>query len=279
MPGTVAITGAYGYIGSLIRSRLDAAGWRTVAFVRSPRRDDDAVPWSLSDGAPVQALRDADALIHCAYDFRPRKRDDIWRVNVLGSAALMHAASEAGIARMIAVSSMSAYQGTSQLYGLAKLALEDTTLALGGVAVRPGVVYGPAPGGIAGALLKVSRLPVVPVLGGPTRLFAVHQDDLADAIVEIIEVPAWTPAVIGIAQPTAVSFPEFLRALAGQQGRRPRFVPVPWRGVYWGLRCAELVTGALPLRSDSVLGLVRPARDVPQSTAFPQLLDGLRSLT
>jgi nucleoside-diphosphate-sugar epimerase len=174
---------------------------------------------------------------------------------------------------------MSAYPGTTQLYGRAKLAIEEATLAVGGIAVRPGLVYGDPPRGMAGTLVKLTRLPLVPVLAGRTRQFPVHQDDFAPAIVEILESENWVPEIIGIAQPTPMTFKEVLVALASREGRRCRFVPVPWRSVYWSLRVAERAGIPVTLRSDSVLGLIRAADHVPASQAFPTLPLKLRTLT
>jgi nucleoside-diphosphate-sugar epimerase len=277
MTRTALVTGAYGYLGSLIRDRLSAAGWGTIALVRRPRLGDRAVSWSLGDGVPGSLAR-ADALVHCAYDFAPRERADIWRVNVEGSSALLRSSIAYGIERNLVLSSMSAYAGTRQLYGRAKLAIEEVTLLSGGVAVRPGLVYGARPDGMAGMLAKVTRLPLVPLIGGSARQFPVHEDDFAAAIVSLLDGSTWTPEVIGVAQQTPVMFRALLEALAARQGRRCRFVPVPWRAVYACLRLAEVAEIPTPLRADSVLGLVCPAPFVPRSRAHPHLLDSLRPL-
>jgi hypothetical protein len=131
---------------------------------------------------------------------------------------------------------------------------------------------------MASALLELTRLPLVPVLGGHARQFPVHEDDFATAILTILDSPRWTPEVLGIAQPMAISFRDLLTALAEKEGRSCRFLPVPWRAVYWTLRLAELAGASLPLRSDSVLGLVRPAPSVPRSRAFPRMLETLRPM-
>jgi nucleoside-diphosphate-sugar epimerase len=279
LPRTVILTGAYGYLGSVLRARLEAASWTTVALVRTPRGDDAAVPWALGDRPPDDLLAQADALVHCAYDFTPRTRDEIWRVNVEGTTRLLDSANRQNLNRVLVLSSMSAYPSTKQLYGRAKLAIERVTVGFGGIAIRPGLVYGDTPAGMAGALSAVTKLPLVPVLGGDARQFPVHQDDFADAILEVIEAPGWTSEVFGVAQPTSVSFRALLASLAQRQGRSCRFVTVPWRAVYWSLRLAEMTGASLPLRSDSLLGLVHPAPSVPSSTAFPNMLAALRTLS
>jgi nucleoside-diphosphate-sugar epimerase len=279
MPARIAVvTGAYGYLGALIRARLNAAGWSTRALVRSPRFRDRAGRWSLGQPPPEDALQQAEALVHCAYDFRPRDAAGIWQANVEGSRALLRAAKDHGVPRLLVLSSMSAYEGTTQLYGRAKLALEAVTLELGGIAVRPGLVYGDAAGGMAGTLRRLTHLPLVPLIAGNARQFLVHEDDFATAVLRILEAPTWTPEVIGVAQPSSVSFGELLAALAAREGRSCRFVAVPWQAVYWTLRIAEAVGLPVPLRSDSVLGLVRPAPHVPVSSAFPDLLGSLRPI-
>lgn len=273
---TALVTGAYGYLGSLLRSRLARAGWETIALVRRPRPGDRAVRWSLGERPSNEVLQGVDALVHCAYDFTPRSRHAIWSVNVDGSDLLLRSAASAGVGRILALSSMSAYTGTSQIYGQAKLALERTVLELGGVAVRPGLVYGDAPSGMAGALVKLMRLPLVPLIGGGARQFPVHEDDLARLILEVLESESWNSEVFGIAQPTPVSFKSLLVALSSQ--RSYQFVPIPWQLVYWSLRLAELMRLPLPLRADSVLGLVRPAPSVPRSRTFPHQLESIRAL-
>lgn len=275
---TVIVTGAYGYLGSRIRARLEAEGWMTMALVRRPCSGDRAHAWALGQPLDPAVAEGVDALVHCAYDFEPRTARRLWQVNVAGSEQLLCAAHAAGIRRLLFVSSMSAYEGTQQSYGRVKLAIEEVVTRLGGVSIRPGLVYGDHPAGMAGTLMKVAELPVVPVIGAATaRQFPVHEADLTGAVARILGDDNWVPEVFGVAQKSSVSFRELLEGFAARRGRRPVFVGVPWRLVYWPLRLAEAVHIALPLRSDSVLGLVQPAERVPESAAFVDLLSGLRS--
>jgi nucleoside-diphosphate-sugar epimerase len=277
VPGQVLVTGAYGYLGSLIRGRLDAAGWTTTALARTPRSGDSAARWSLDAAPPSDLLGAADALVHCAYDFEPRTREDVWAVNVAGSRRLLEAAASAGVSRILVISSMSAYPGTGQIYGQAKLAIEEATIAAGGIAIRPGLVWGDGARGMVGTLRKLTKLPVLPDFGPRARQFPVHEEDLGTVVVEILDSPGWTPEVFGVAQPDALDFRSVLLALAAADGRRRRFLRVPWQAPYGMLAVAEKL-GVSPLRADSILGLVHPAPDVPSSVAFPDLRHTLRKL-
>jgi nucleoside-diphosphate-sugar epimerase len=277
LPGTALVTGAYGYLGSLFRARLEEAGWTTTALARTPRSGDSAARWSLDAPPPEELLGSCDALVHCAYDFEPRSREDVWAVNVAGSVRLVDAAAKAGVGRILVVSSMSAYRGTGQIYGQAKLAIERATLDAGGIAIRPGLVWGNDPSGMAGTLRRLAKLPVLPDLGPGARQFPVHEDDLARTVVEILASPGWTPEVFGVAQPGAVEFRSVLLALADEDGRGHRFVRVPWQALYGVLAVAEKMRVS-PVRADSILGLVRPAPAVPPSVAFPDLETKMREL-
>ena len=113
-----------------------------------------------------EVLHWADVLVHAAYDLSLTSPVDIWRVNVEGTRRLLEVAADARVRRILVLSSMSAFEGTTQLYGRAKLDIEAMTAASGGCAVRPGLVYGERPGGMAGALRKLTRLPIVPVIAG-----------------------------------------------------------------------------------------------------------------
>ncbi len=278
MSPTAVITGAYGYVGSVLRSALDRAGWRTVALVRTPRPGDRAHAWRLGEDVDDEVWEGADAVVHAAYDMTVRTRDDIWRVNVEGSSRVLGSAARAGIRRLLVISSMSAYPGTSQLYGSAKLEIEQRAVELGGIALRPGLVYGSRPRGMAGTLLRLTRLPVVPVLTGGGSQFPVHEDDLAWVVTSLLSDPDWTAEVFGVAQQEPVSLRDLLSVLAAQESRTCRFLPVPWRLAYGALRAAETLGVPLPVRSDSVAGLVHPALSVPVSRARPDLAATLRPL-
>ena len=256
----VAVTGASGYLGSRICSTLESRGWQVIRLVRSPRQNHSGeLAYNLAK--PItdslrQALRSADVLIHAAYDLSLTSAVDIWRVNVEGTRRLLEEATEVAVGRIIVMSSMSAFDGTSQLYGRAKLDIEAMTKEFGGCAVRPGLVYGEGSGGMAGALRRLTTLPVVPVITGRTGVYTVREDDLMMAIYALTSTPTPAPGTISVAHPTRVTLTDLLRVFAAQEGRRCRLVPVPWQLVYWPLRTAEFLRLRLSFRADSLLGLV-----------------------
>lgn len=261
-----AVTGAGGYLGSQICATLESQGWQVIRLTGSRSQSQGQVV-SYQLAAPItaqvrEALKSADALIHTAYDLSLTSSDDIWRVNVEGTRRLLTAAKEAGTGRIIVLSSMSAFDGTSQLYGRAKLDIEAITVELGGCAVRPGLVHSKHAAGMAGAMRKLTALPIVPVIAGGAGVYTVREEDLMVAIALLASAATVEPGTISVAYPSKVTMVDLLSALAAQEDRRCRFVPVPWQLVYWLLRCGELMHLPLPFRADSLLGLVHSAPEL-----------------
>ena len=258
-----AVTGASGYLGSRICQALESRGWRVIRLTGSQAPvPGQVVHYELAEPVTAQtgeALRSADALIHTAYNLSLTGADDIWQVNVEGTRRLLEAARKAGTAKVVVLSSMSAFAGTSQLYGRAKLGIEAITVEFGGCAVRPGLVYGKGAGGMAGSLRKLTALPVVPVIAGGAGIYTVGEEDLMEAIVALASVEDLEAGTISLAHPDKVTLVDMMNVFAAQDGRRCRFMPVPWKLVYWSLRAGERMGLHLPFRADSVLGLVYTA--------------------
>jgi nucleoside-diphosphate-sugar epimerase len=224
-------------------------------------------------------LHSADVLVHTAYDLSLTSRNDIWRVNVEGTRRLLKAAADAQVRRILVLSSMSAFEGTSQLYGRAKLDIEAMTVECGGCAVRPGLVYGERSGGMAAALRKLSRLPIIPVIAGDVGLYTVREDDLTMAIAAMASVETLPPGTISVAHPDRVTLRDMLIAFAAQDSRSCTFVPVPWQLVYYLLRAAETLRLHPPFRADSLLGLVHTAPGVRGGRQLIQLGVSLRKFS
>jgi hypothetical protein len=104
---------------------------------------------------------------------------------------------------------------------------------------------------------------VVPLVGGDAQQYPLCDADLLETVMTLATTTNFPAEVLGVASPDPVSFRTLLETFAAQQGRRPRFVPVPWQVLYWSLRAAERLPISLPFRADSLLGLVRPAPYVP----------------
>ena len=269
---TVAVTGASGFVGGVISQALTAAGHRVISLGRRPLAGEYR-PYSLEGPIDDVALSEVDAVVHCAYDTTLTDPRTIDSVNVRGTTTLTEAATRSG-ARVILVSSMSAYPDTKQVYGQAKLRCERVVLDAGGEAVRLGLVWGGAAGGLVGTLSRLAALPVVPSFGRGVYQFTVHAEDVGAGFAALTG-GGRIGEPLGLANPARVPFERILAELSPKP--EPTFVRVPWRAVYGSLRLGEKLRLPLPVRSDSLLGLVRPASEVPNVGYWATVGVGLRS--
>ncbi len=255
---TCAVTGARGYIGSHIVQKLGEAGYTALRLGRDSRRDDRL--FVLGEPVTASMLEGVDAIIHCAYDFRPRTEAEDHRINVVGSLHLLEAAQLAGVRRFVFISSVSAFEGCRSFYGRGKLVVEQAVRATGGIAVRPGLVYGDPGRGMFGALSRLARLPLLPVFGGGRQPFAlVHVADLVHAIIQALDWDASrVDGPVVLAHPERVAFADILRFIAKLKGRKLRVFPVPSVLGMTALRTLEALGLSAGFRSDSLVSLLQP---------------------
>lgn len=174
----VAVTGATGIVGRFVVERLtrEGAGIRALVRPTSDRRElPPAVEWvvgGMTDSSALSNLVEgADAVVHCAYEhvpgrYRGGEGDDLpgyWRANLHGGVELMRKAVEAGVTRLVLMSSRAVFGQQSPAgswvdddtrpvpdthYGACKLALEAHASAFAAVdgvcfcSLRPTGVYG-----------------------------------------------------------------------------------------------------------------------------------------
>ncbi len=241
---TVAVTGASGFIGGCFVARgsqfaeIRAIGRRGLAAktpgnvrVRECALDDVA--------RLTAALAGCDALVHLAY----AQEDERFNRRALG--ALLTAAAQAGVGRVVLVSTVSVYDAehrgplieedagarTYDDYSVVKRRLEQeferqvAKKGLSGVVLQPTVVYGWPSGWTCNAAEiakhRIARLPAA----GRRLCNAVYVDDVAAALRCAVAVPA---AAIGkegpaprflISGPGAVTWAEFYSAHAEMLAR------------------------------------------------------------
>lgn len=200
MNGAVLVTGAGGFVGSVVVRALRAAGCPVVAGYRRPSAGGDARVDVLDPASLDAATTGVGAVVHCAVG---GGRDT--SVIVEGTRNVLAAAGQAGVARFVQLSSVAVYGGVtgrvdedaptdhpSGAYGAAKVAAERLCREAGGdmaVAIlRPSLIYGPRSAQWTTPWLDRLQSGRWPRLGraGDGQANLVHVDDLAGFIVHLV---------------------------------------------------------------------------------------------
>lgn len=254
-----AITGGNGYVGGCIRDFMAARGWEIFDLVRRPKPGTRSFQFQLGDDMSPQLLAGVTALVHCAYDFTPLTWDELVAVNVEGSKKVIKAAREAGVPKIIFISSISAFDGCRSLYGKAKREIEKFALANGALVIRPALVYGGAAGGMFGRVSeKITKSSVVPLIGSGTQIqYLVHNEDLSAYIEKVASGQLeLSPRILTAANEQPWQFKQLIVEIARARGKKPMFVPLPWRLIWLVIKSAELCGVRLSFRSDSLVSLM-----------------------
>jgi len=258
-----AITGANGYVGASFANYLRNKGLDVYELRRSAvgnqLTDLHYVPYTLNTGVEPDKLKCIDILIHCAYDFRLTNWRDIVEINVNGSEKLFTAAKQAGVRRIILISTMSAFEGCKSMYGRAKLMIEKKAAAVKALIIRPGLVYGKNAAGMVGMLKKAAEsFKIIPLIGKGNQLLPLtHVDDLSDLAYKCCaDSSVYGPDPIVAASETRKTFREILTILAKAGNKRPIFTQMPWFLIWSIIRMAEIVRLPIKFRSDSIISLL-----------------------
>jgi nucleoside-diphosphate-sugar epimerase len=191
---TVAITGATGFIGSVLLKLLVNQGFQLRALYRPastpPPNQTDSVQWFPGDLGDMDSLRalvaGADVIVHCAGAVRGSTLEHFKKANIAGVARLVEAAVELKVPRFLLMSSLAAREPSLSAYALSKKMGEDTLLEyqdrISCDILRPPAVYGPGDREMR-PLLQLIKRGLVPVVGEKDGRFSLlYVDDLAEAV-------------------------------------------------------------------------------------------------
>ncbi|WP_438307218.1 NAD-dependent epimerase/dehydratase family protein [Pseudomonas guariconensis] len=303
---SVLVTGASGFVGSALTTRLVQSGYSVVGMARH-RREGCAAQTSIETdltrpGAFDDVVVQVDCIVHLAgrahvLGHSNESQLAVFReVNRDATICLARAALIAGVKRFVFVSSIGV-NGSSTTYDPfresspaapqadyavskweaeteLKALLSGTSMEL--VIVRPPLIYAADAPGNFRRLLKLVDSGVPLPLQSVTNLRSVISRDNVVAFLELcMHHPAAAGELFLIADAQAVSTPDMIRAISSGLGKPPRLFPFPLACLRVALRCLgrramyEQLCGSLQIddsRARTVLGWA------PQGTT----VEGLR---
>ena len=257
-----AVTGAFGYSGRYIASRLLDEGHEVITLTGSVHRSSElservkVVPLDFERPGDLAKALDGVSTLYNTYWVRFNHRLFKHADAVANTKALFTAAQAAGVERVVHVSitnpsiesPLSYFRGKAEV----ELALEKSGLSY--AILRPAVLFGKEDILINNIAWALRRLPVFGVFGrGTYRLCPIYVEDLAAAAVEYGKTRECV--VVDAVGPETFTYRELVETVGGIIGaNRPIFGVPGWLGWLAG-RLIGTMHGDVMITMDEVRGL------------------------
>lgn len=249
MTRRVLVTGASGFVGTVVMDRLRAAGDDVVGIDRDPSPGDRVERADISEPDSYEhLLADTDLVIHtAALTTLAGDRDEFWRVNTLGTREVIAAAARNDVRRVVHLSSIVVFgldfpddvdetwpvRTTGAPYVDTKISAEQVALmahAAGDIevtVVRPGDVYGPRSSQWTVAPVEeLRRGRLILPAHGEGIVSPVFVDNLVDGVLAAADEPRAAGQVITITDGVGITTAEFFGRYADLlRVPRPRTAP------------------------------------------------------
>ncbi len=221
----VTVFGGSGFLGRYVVQALAKAGCRIKVAVRRPDLALHLQPLGSAgqialiqanvrdERSVMNALRGADAAVNLVGILEQSGRQKFRAIHVEGAERIAKAAGAQGARALVHVSAIGAGRLSPSLYARTKGEGETGVLQAfpEAVIVRPSLIFGPEDNFFNrfGALSRIA--PVMPLIGGKTRMQPVYAGDVAEAIKAALAGRATEGAAYELGGPVTYTFRELLK--------------------------------------------------------------------
>src|SRR6516165_6322909 len=247
---TVAVFGGTGFLGRRVVRHLRKHGFSVRIASKHPDRghrlfglDDpqiQSVAANIHDERSVaDALTGAYGVVNAVSLYVEHGQQTFHSVHVESAQRVAAQARRAGTERVVHVSGIGADAVSQSLYirkrGEGELAVRAAFADA--LLIRPAVMFGPDDAFLTTILKLLRRLPIYPMFGrGLMRLQPAYVEDVAEAIVRIIQRAETQSMLFECGGPRVYSYEELVGIVARQAGLAPILIPIPfavWHAVAW----------------------------------------------
>ncbi len=236
----VTVFGASGFVGTQVVQALARKGHRIRAAVRRPdlaqhlRTQGDvgqivAVQANIRfPDSVARAVEGAGIVINLVGVGFERGAQNFELVNAAGARAVAAAARAAGARTLVQMSILGADPDSPSAFARSRARGEAAVLEAfpGAYVMRPSIVFGNGDGFVSRMASMARFFPVLPLIGGRTRLQPVYVGDVADAIAAAAQGRA-PGNVYELGGPEVLTHRALMQLILRETGRSNLLVPVP----------------------------------------------------
>ncbi len=270
MQGLVTVFGGSGFVGGQVVRALAKAGHRVRVAVRQPNLaykmrmlgdvgQIEVVQANVRNPASVaRALDGAEGCVNLVGVLWESGRQKFQSIHVMSAQSVAQAAAKAGVKHLVHVSALGANADSESKYFRTKGEGEAAVRAAfpGATIVRPSLVFG-VDDKFFNKFAQIAALsPIMPLVGGDSRVQPVFVTDVAAAIAKTVANPDAVGVTYELGGPTVYTMREILQLVLTETGRNRPLAPLPWPiasliGSLGDLQ-AGLIPWAPPLTTDQV---------------------------
>ncbi|SDG95376.1 NADH dehydrogenase [Bradyrhizobium sp. Rc2d] len=199
------------------------------------------------------ALRDSHVVINLVGVLTEGGQQTFDAVQAKGAETVAKAAAAAG-ASLVHVSAIGADAKSPSRYAKAKAAGEEAVRAAvpSATIFRPSLMFGPEDQftNRFAALARIS--PVLPLIGGETKVQPVYVADVATAIADAVDGKAKPGATYELGGPDVLTMREIIEAILAITNRERMLIPLPFGLARFKANFLQFAPGALKLTPDQV---------------------------
>ena len=234
------ILGGGGFIGRYLVRNLTKKNYRCIISTRKAFEKGylktqatpgaiELVDWNPNNFSELkEAIKNSDIVINLIGILYEKRKQKFYNIHTNIPEAVAKICSESDVRKFIHVSAIGANENSKSLYQKSKY--QGEVKALNNfkktVILRPSVVCG-TEDNFTNLFSKLSILPVIPVVGINYKFQPILVEDVADAIVQAIELKGNEGKIYEIGGPKVISFGDMVKSILKTINKKRFVVPMP----------------------------------------------------
>jgi NADH dehydrogenase len=262
----IFLTGGTGFVGREVVRQLCGAGHKVRCLVRDMERAKrllpsivELQPGDLTDPEGFKAgLKECQAVIHLVGILVEKGGSTFERIHHQGTTDLLRAASEAGIRRVVHMSTLGSRPNAKSRYHQTKYQAEQAVIRSGldWTIFRPSVIFGPGDQFVNLLARIIQSAPVMPIIGpGESRIQPISVRNVASCFALAVGDSSSHRKIYELGGPQRLTYNEVYQIIAEVLKKKKKAVHIPIPLVTPGALIAELLLPNPPITREQLIML------------------------